>query len=445
MRKKVSLPIGKDDNSSETRYIRVRKADLHAAIISVHRDGSTVSMLISKEAIMKRTFLVFLVFLALTGTWSCSSSSGGNGQTTYHVTMTPIHTAWPIVREVSGQWEIVGEGMFKNTGTETVVVSTVALKVFNANGDVLADRSYGPNRFDDMIMIVLRSPNGIYTQISPSTSELKPTDLGFCHVAALAGSSSLPTRAQVTVTFTNGRSETAEVQLYEFDPGQQTLWPARFTGGDWVAVNTAEAYHHWRGIYLLNGAIGNSERFALDIMRVDAQYKLSNPDNSLTKEEYYSWGEDILSAGTGTVVNVRTNLIDQEIGTYDLNEPAGNIVVIRHGPALFSFYGHMMQSSATVSIGDPVSAGQVIGRIGNSGYSTAPHIHFQYMDNMDMMLGKGLPALFWGARVNRLPDATLQAVVGQLPDIRSQGYLLTAGTYTMNGSMPLEYDIVTAP
>jgi murein DD-endopeptidase MepM/ murein hydrolase activator NlpD len=145
------------------------------------------------------------------------------------------------------------------------------------------------------------------------------------------------------------------------------------------------------------------------------------------------------------VVSVRTNQIDQEIGSSDLNEPAGNFVVIRHGPALFSLYAHMMQSSATVSIGDPVSAGQVIGKIGNSGYSTAPHVQFQYMDDMDMVKGKGLPALFWGAKVNRLSDAVLQGLVSPFPDVREQNYLLTAGTYTMSGNMPLEYDIVAIP
>lgn len=184
--------------------------------------------------------------------------------------MSPVQTNWPIVHEASGQWEVVGEGMFKNTGTETVAISTVVLKVFDTNGAVLADRTYGPGKFNDMILIALMSPNGNYTQISSSKSELKPTDLGFCHVAALAGSSSLPTRAQVTVTFTNGKSETADVQLYEFDPGQQTIWPGRFTGGNWVAVNTAEAYHHWTNIYLMNNLVGNSSRFALDIMRIDA-------------------------------------------------------------------------------------------------------------------------------------------------------------------------------
>jgi murein DD-endopeptidase MepM/ murein hydrolase activator NlpD len=152
-----------------------------------------------------------------------------------------------------------------------------------------------------------------------------------------------------------------------------------------------------------------------------------------------------VSAGNGTVVNVRKNQIDQEIGYYNLNEPVGNFVVIQHGPNLFSLYAHMMQSSATVSIGDAVAAGQVIGMIGNSGYSTAPHIHFQYMDNADIVSGKGLPALFWGAKVNRVSDAVLQGIVSPFPDIRVQGYLLTAGTYTMTGSTPLEYDIVTAP
>jgi len=119
-------------------------------------------------------------------------------------------------------------------------------------------------------------------------------------------------------------------------------------------------------------------------------------------------------------------------------------VVIQHGPKLFSFYAHMMNSSATVSVGDAVAAGQVIGKIGNSGYSTAPHIHFQYMDTMDMVTGKGLPALFWGAKINRVSDATLQSVVSPFPDIREQGYLLTEGTYTISGSTPLEYDIITA-
>lgn len=389
---------------------------------------------------MKKIFLALLGFMVTAGMCSCSSSSTG---THYEVSLETIQTDWPLVREASGQWEVVGEAMFRNTGTETVVISSIALAVLDANGEVLTERSYGPDRFNDMILIVKRSPGGEYTQPSASHSQLAPMDLGLCHVAALAGASVAPERAQVTITFTNGRSEVAYVQLSEFDPGQQTIWPARFTGGDWVAVNTAEAYHHWSGINILGTTVGNSERFALDIMRIDAQYRLSNPPDSPNKEDYYSWGEDILSAGSGTVVDVLSDRIDQEIGTID--QAAGNHIIIQHGPKLYSFYAHMMRSSATVSAGDAVAAGQVIGKIGNSGKSTAPHLHFQYMEDKDFITAKGLPALFWGAKVNRLSDAALQDILGALPDIRLQNYGLTAGAYTMTGSTPLEYDLITAP
>jgi hypothetical protein len=40
MRNKVSLPIGKDDNSSEIRYIKDKNTDLHAAVISVNPGAS---------------------------------------------------------------------------------------------------------------------------------------------------------------------------------------------------------------------------------------------------------------------------------------------------------------------------------------------------------------------------------------------------------------------
>jgi hypothetical protein len=396
---------------------------------------------------MRKALLLILVFLLSVGLCHCSNSSG-SGSTTYGVTMSPIRAAWPIVHEASGQWEIDGEAVFKNTGTETVDIAAIDLAVFNANNDVLSTRTYTTEKFSDMVMIVVESPDGTYTQLSASTSRVSPTDLGFCHVSALAGNASLPTRMQITINFTNGKSEIAETRLFEYNIGQQTIWPVPFGGYDWVAMNTAENNHHWTGINSIpGGSFVNSERYAIDILQVDAQYKLSNPPDSPNKEDYYSWSNSILSAGSGTVVIVEKSRPDQAIGTSDENQPAGNYVVIQHGPGLFSFYAHMMNNSAVVNVGDPVAAGQIIGKIGNSGNATAPHVHFQYMDNMDWVKGQGLPALFWNAKVKRLSDADLQSALGQspLPDIRKQNYNLTAGTYSLVGSTPLEYDIVTAP
>jgi murein DD-endopeptidase MepM/ murein hydrolase activator NlpD len=59
-------------------------------------------------------------------------------------------------------------------------------------------------------------------------------------------------------------------------------------------------------------------------------------------------------------------------------------IVIEHvidGQVIHSLYGHMIQGSRTVEVGDPVTVGQVIGQTGNTGRSTGPHLHFEIMLN----------------------------------------------------------------
>ena len=53
----------------------------------------------------------------------------------------------------------------------------------------------------------------------------------------------------------------------------------------------------------------------------------------------------------------------------------GNATVIDHGNALATLYGH--QSAMLVGPGDRVPRGQVIGRVGCTGYCTGPHLHFE--------------------------------------------------------------------
>lgn len=62
--------------------------------------------------------------------------------------------------------------------------------------------------------------------------------------------------------------------------------------------------------------------------------------------------------------------------TYPNQRIYGNYVNIRHSDEWFSMYGHLLKG-LTVKMGDRVRKGQVIGYMGNSGYSNGQHLHFE--------------------------------------------------------------------
>ncbi len=79
-------------------------------------------------------------------------------------------------------------------------------------------------------------------------------------------------------------------------------------------------------------------------------------------------GTPIVASLAGTVVG--TGNTDLASGCYSY----GQWVLIRHGNGLSTLYAHL--SSISVSTGQAVSTGQLIGNSGNTGYSTGPHLHF---------------------------------------------------------------------
>ncbi len=82
------------------------------------------------------------------------------------------------------------------------------------------------------------------------------------------------------------------------------------------------------------------------------------------------YGACIIASAPGTVILSNT---DGRGGGY------GNYVVVDHGGGVSTLYGHM--SSVAVSAGQKVSAGQQLGNVGNTGFSTGPHLHFEYRVN----------------------------------------------------------------
>lgn len=82
------------------------------------------------------------------------------------------------------------------------------------------------------------------------------------------------------------------------------------------------------------------------------------------------YGANVVSANSGTVIMACT---DGRGGGY------GNYIVVDHGNGKSTLYGHL--SRVSVSRGQKVSKGQKIGNVGNTGFSTGPHLHFEYRVN----------------------------------------------------------------
>ena len=55
---------------------------------------------------------------------------------------------------------------------------------------------------------------------------------------------------------------------------------------------------------------------------------------------------------------------------------------------------HLQRGSLRVAPGDAVATGDEVGRCGNSGNSTQPHVHVQVTDSVDWASAQGLPMLF---------------------------------------------------
>jgi len=167
----------------------------------------------------------------------------------------------------------------------------------------------------------------------------------------------------------------------------QTKTPLRLPfDGEWLVFwggrTLAQNYH----------AANRAQRFAHDLVIVKDEKTHSGEGKELT--DYYCYGAPLLAPGAGTIVWLEDHHPDQAIGTTNAPSPVGNGVVIDHGNGEFSVLAHMQPKSIRFKQGDKVRAGQVIGRCGNSGNTSEPHLHYHLQNAAVMREADGLPAFF---------------------------------------------------
>lgn len=169
-------------------------------------------------------------------------------------------------------------------------------------------------------------------------------------------------------------------------------------GDGWVAMNgcCTSGITHRGSVASVNGGLFDSQRFAIDYMRINAAGEFVHGDPSVV-DNYVDYGAKVLAVADGTVVQVLDKLPDQLPGK--LPDPAditletvdGNNVVMDLGDGRYAFYAHLQKGSVTVHEGQHVTRGTVLGLLGNTGNTSAPHLHFHLMNGPSVLGSEGLP------------------------------------------------------
>jgi len=150
-----------------------------------------------------------------------------------------------------------------------------------------------------------------------------------------------------------------------------------------------------------------SMEFAIDLglLNSDSKYEWND---SMKNEDALCYGQEIIAIGDGEVVDCYNTAdwrafpsndpksdgvqIGKHFGQIPLNR--GNYVIIKHDHNEYSLYGHMIKHSVVVEKGMSVKQGDTLGKLGNVGFSGAPHLHFHLMDGPDLFKANGLPCHF---------------------------------------------------
>ena len=210
---------------------------------------------------------------------------------------------------------------------------------------------------------------------------------------------------QVVFAYTrkNGQTERQEVPGPQVSvaPGLARVVAPPLAGPRWLAANALASPDHRRSQMQVDGHTYTAQRFAIDWSQLGPDGMLAR-NGGKTNADFYAYGAPVMAVADGVVVSVRDGQPENDGANTDRTVPvtletiAGDYVVMDLGRGTFALYAHLQPGSLTVKAGDRVKAGQVLGKLGNSGNSDAPHLHFQLMDSPSPLGAEGVPHAITG-------------------------------------------------
>lgn len=117
----------------------------------------------------------------------------------------------------------------------------------------------------------------------------------------------------------------------------------------------------------------------------DGGFSHQDAENRYALDFAAAVGTPVLAARAGIVMQIQDGYREHGLD-YARDAGRANFIRILHDDGSMALYAHLADAGIQVYLGQQVQAGQRIGLSGNTGYSTAPHLHFSVQVNRGMQL-----------------------------------------------------------
>ncbi len=344
------------------------------------------------------------------------------------------------VEATDGRIHLAYEMTLQNTSGVTLTVDSLAVRT--GSGATL--RRIGRAEISSVMTKVTREPTS-----SLASGEGVRVTLDVVLRRGREGPRRLVHRISVVAALPNGESLRFAFDASRTRVGRQPALSVSppLRGGLYLNFNgCCDLSPHRMALEQMDGRDHLSERFASDFVQIDED-GVGGEGDLTRNESFFTFGEPVLAVGDARVVRTlngvpeNTPLIEPSNDRFTPRTIVGNQVVLRLRGGQFATYGHLQTGSVRVRRGQRVRRGDVLGRVGNTGQSGGPHLHFQLSDGPDPIASNGLPYVF-----GRFTLAGAVTNVGQFltgaanADIRPQD-----GRSRRRGQMPLQNTVVRFP
>lgn len=235
----------------------------------------------------------------------------------------------------------------------------------------------------------------------------------------------------------HGAADTLSGVVVAVNAGQPVVLASPLRGGPWVAVNgPGNTSGHRRTVIPLEGRARIPQRFATDWILLGPS-GLAWRGDSTKNENWFGYGQPLVAVAGGRVVAAKDGIIENVPFSPTMAVPitletvGGNHVTLDLGGGRFAFYAHLVPGSVRVKVGDVVRPGDEVGRLGNSGNSEAPHLHFHVSDAGSPLGAEGIPFV-----IDRYDD------LGRSKDYMAP-WTLSGPVTPRTRQLPLENAVVT--